>query len=480
MWREAGLKQARKVVLGTVCFVLFVLSGFLAVALAAPGDLDPTFGSNGKVTTDFGGTTDYLNAVILQPDGKIIVAGSAIMNFPPPGSHSDFALARYNADGSPDTGFGNNGKVTTTFNGGEGDGVDGLAIQPNGKIVAAGSVLSDDGASIDLGLARYNSNGSLDTTFGNGGKVTTDFAGDHEYASAVVLQPDGKIVVAGQTGSIPDIALARYNADGSLDSTFGSNGKVVTHFNGGYNVSVAAYDLARQPDGKLVIVGVYIRDYAVTPVFALARYNPNGALDSTFGSGGELITNVQGYAEALALQPDGKIIAGGHIRVGYHDNDFELARFNSDGSPDTGFGNNGKVTTTFNSNSDDLARAITLQPDGKIIAAGATGTYPHFDFALVRYTRDGQIDPSFGNNGKISTDFFGDWEEVFGVAVQPDGRILVAGDCESPSCLDFGLARYLSTSSCTYSLSSTSVYLPATGGDGSLTITTGSACNLTA
>src|SRR5437764_878674 len=281
----------------TLNFLIVILVILLAslilmhTAKAAAGDLDLTFGSNGKVTTDFGGTTDYLNAVVLQPDGKIVVAGNAIMDFPPPGSHSDFALACY-------------------------------------------------------------------------------------------------------------------NTDGSLDATFGSNGEVVTHFNGGYNVSVAAYDLARQPDGKLVIVGVYIQDYGVTPVFALARYNSNGSLDATFGSNGELITNVQGYAEAMALQPDGKIIAGGHIRVGYHDNDFELARFNSDGSPDTSFGNNGKVTTTFNSNSDDLARAITLQPDGKIIAAGATGTYPHFDFPLVRYTRDGQIDPSFGNNGKISTDFF--------------------------------------------------------------------------
>ncbi|MGB9179680.1 MAG: carboxypeptidase regulatory-like domain-containing protein, partial [Pyrinomonadaceae bacterium] len=443
-WRVAWLKQARKVVLGATCFALIVLSGLFPAAQAAQGDLDLTFGSNGKVTTDFGGTTDYGNVVVLQPDGKIIVAGHAITNFPNTGFFSDFTLARYNPNGTLDTTFGFNGKVTTHFNGGPYDAVDDIALQPDGKIVAAGHAVNDAGSSVDIAVVRYNSDGSLDTTFGNNGKVTTHLNGSSNSANGVALQPDGKIVIAGSCGeySLADIALARYNPDGSLDNSFGSSGKTTTHFNGGYNVSVSAADLVLQPDGKLVAVGYYIRDNNANAVFALARYNPDGTLDNSFGSGGEVITDIAGYASAVALQPDGRIIAIGHIRVGYRDNDVEMARFNSDGNLDTGFGNSGIVKTTFSSSSDDIGHAVTLQKDGKIVVAGHTGSYPLFDFALFRYTRDGQLDSSFGSNGKVSTDFNGNWEQAYGVAIQPDGKIVLAGECECPSGLDFAVARY--------------------------------------
>lgn len=456
---------------------LLVSPTLLYQAKAAAGDLDLAFGSNGKVTTDFGGTTDYGNAVVLQADGKIIVAGHAITDYANPGFFSDFALARYNPNGALDTTFGNNGKVTTHFNGGPFDAVDDLALQPDGKIVAAGHAVDDVGGSVDIAVVRYNSNGSLDTAFGNGGKVTTHLRDSSNSASSLVLQPDGKIVIAGATGAIPDIAVVRYNPNGSLDSTFGSNGAVITHFDGGYNVTVSAYDLALQPDGKLVTVGSYIQDYGRPAVFALARYNSDGSLDTAFGNGGEVITNVTGYAETIALQPDGKIIAGGHIRVAQHDNDIELARYNSDGSPDTGFGNNGVVRTTFSSSSDDLARTIALQADGKIIAAGHTGNYPLFDLAIVRYTSDGQLDPGFGSNGKVSTGFFSSWEEANGLAIQPDGNIVMVGEAETPSGLDFALVRYLSPSPCAYSFSSTGTYFPASGGSGSVNLTTGGGCN---
>jgi uncharacterized delta-60 repeat protein len=433
------------------CFVILVLSGFFPASQAASGDLDLTFGSNGKVLTDFGGTTDYVFATAMQPDGKLIAAGRAIKNYGDPAFFSDWALARYNPDGSPDTSFGDigdDGKVKTHFGGGQFDTVNDLALQPDGKIVAIGQAKNTSGSNIDITVVRYNTDGHLDQTFGNGGKVQTHLAGTDDQAGGVVLQPDGKIVVAGRTGNsaIANVALLRYNPDGSLDTTFGSNGTVTTHFDGGYNTTANARDLALQPDGKLVAVGFYIQDTGAGPVNALVRYNPNGSLDTTFGNGGKVVSSVAGYADKMALRPDGKIITVGHVRVGYHNNDFALARYNNDGSLDASFGSNGKVTTSFSSSSDDSAHAIALQSDGKIVVAGETGNYPHFHFAVVRYSSDGQLDPAFGSGGKVSTPLSSSWDAAYGLALQADGKIILAGECDlCPSGLDFALVRYLNS-----------------------------------
>jgi len=219
------------------------------------------------VTTDFGGS-DYGFSVALQPDGKIVVAGYA---------GGDFALARYNSDGALDTSFGSGGKVTTDFGGSYHPDGFSVALQPDGKIVVAGY------AGGDFALARYNSDGALDTSFGSGGKVTTDFGGS-DAGYSVALQPDGKIVVAGYAGL--DFALARYNSDGALDTSFGTGGKVTTDFSGGRDVG---YSVALQPDGKIVVAG-----YAGVD-FALARYNSDGALDTSFGSGGKVTTDFRRF-----------------------------------------------------------------------------------------------------------------------------------------------------------------------------------------
>ena len=467
-----------KLFLGSAVLILtFSQTTFTDIASsAAAGDLDPSFGSNGKVATDFGGSGDYVFAVALQPDGKIVAAGRKILD-----SHSDFALARYNPDGSLDASFGTSGRVTTHFNGGYNDTVTDIALKPDGKIVAVGSIVGDSGAGLDIALVCYNPDGSLDTSFGSGGKVTTDLGTDEE-AHAIALEADGRVVVAGQTGNyyLANIALTRYNPNGSLDTSFGTNGAVITHFNGGYNVSVRDFDVALQPDGKIVSVGYYQEDYGTDNDFALTRYNPDGSLDATFGNGGEVITDFAGTdddAFAIALQPDGKIIATGFTRIGYRNNDIATARYNPDGSLDTSFANNGKVTTAFSATSSDLSYSIAYQPDGKIIIAGETGNYPIFDFALVRYTGDGQLDSSFGSNGKVATDFFGQSDQSYAVALQPDSKIVVAGLTQQGSSpLDFGLARYLSPAPCACSLSSASVHLPSRGGSGSINLTTGSGC----
>ena len=272
----------------TALALALVAAALPGAAVAAPGALDPTFGTSGEVTTDFGGS-DSAQAVAIQSDGKIVAAGGTF-SFP----SGDFAVARYNVDGSLDPTFGSGGKVTTDFGGF--DAASAVVIQPDGRIVAAGR--SGGG---DFALARYNADGSLDPTFGSGGKVTTDFGGGFDAAFGVALQTDGKIIAVGQGASSFDFALARYNADGSLDPTFGSGGKVTTDFTGGFEDAIA---VAIQLDGRIVVTGQTFS--GGFQKFALARYNADGSLDTSFGSGGIVTTNFgfdSAFGGALAILP---------------------------------------------------------------------------------------------------------------------------------------------------------------------------------
>jgi uncharacterized delta-60 repeat protein/uncharacterized repeat protein (TIGR01451 family) len=385
--------------------VALVAAALPGAAVAAPGALDPSFGSGGEVTTDFGGS-DGAQAVAIQSDGKIVAVGGTF-SFP----SGDFALARYNADGSLDPSFGSGGKMTTDFGGF--DAASAAVIQPDGRIVAAGR-----SGSGDFALARYNADGSLDPTFGSGGKVTTDFGG-FDAAFGVALQADGKIVAAGQGGPGGGFALARYNTDGSLDPSFGSGGEVTTHFTSGVEVVIA---VAIQLDGKIVVTGQTFAGGFQR--FALARYNTDGSLDASFGSGGIVATNFgfdSAFGGALAIQSDGKIVAAGRAGT-----DFLLARYNGDGSPDATFGSGGIVTTDFGGTFFDAAFGVALQSNGKIVAAGGTFSFPSADFALARYNPDGSLDASFGSGGKLTTDL-GGFDVANGVALEADGKILAAG-----------------------------------------------------
>ena len=410
------------------------------------GTLDATFGSAGLVTTALG-IADGANAVAIQPDGKIIVAGSNSNNVNP----ADFGLLRYNTDGSLDTGFGLNGKVATDFGGGET--VNAISLQPDGKIVAAGSTTVGPASELAFALARYQSNGTLDLGFGSAGKVTTEFFSDSNTANAVAIQLDGKIVLAGLTrrkNTSGDMALARLSPNGKLDPSFGSGGQVVTDFS---NSEDAANAIAIQPDGKILAAG-----FANTPGggqdFALVRYNADGSLDSGFGSGGKVTTaffaGAFDEARAIALQPDGKIILAGRAQVSFDSfaYDFALARYNTDGSLDPTFGSDGKVTTDILSASADEANALMLQPDGKILAAGSARSSSSSvipDFALVRYNDRGRLDSGFGSAGRVTTDFFGSFDQATAIALQSDGKIVLAGVANPDFTLansDFALARY--------------------------------------
>jgi uncharacterized delta-60 repeat protein len=294
------------------------------------------------------------------------------------------------AAGDLDSSFGLGGKVLTDFGSGSVDTANAVAVQPNGKIVAAG--VSGTGGGEDFALARYNADGSLDSSFGLGGKVLTDFgSGSVDTANAVAVQPNGKIVAAGISGSggLFDFALVRYNANGSLDPGFGADGKVLTGFGVGSSID-AANGVALQSNGKIVAAGShFFTQLGGLLSFALARYNSDGSLDAGFGSGGKVLTGVAGAANAVTLRPNGKIVAAGFSCLNLGGpclpNDFALAGLNDDGSLDAGFGADGIVVTDLGGLL-DTANAVALEPNGKIVAAGVSDAGGTRDFALVRYT----------------------------------------------------------------------------------------------
>lgn len=433
--------------------------GFFAIAVAilcflvetvgptrlvyAAGGLDPKFGKGGKVFTHIG-FGDRVTSLAFQTDGKIIAAGGSASS----GIFyaSDFALVRYNPDGSLDTSFGVGGKVKTDFFNYE-DYINAVALQPDGKIVAAGR--ARDGAALFFGIARYNKDGSLDSTFGSGGKVVTSFFGYGDDAHALAIQPDGKLVVAGTAfaaplftgdGPNPTFGLARYNSDGRLDQTFGTAGKVTTDF---ANIITS---IAIQPDGK-IIAGGNVSNRDTNTDFAVARYNKDGSLDPTFGSGGKAVTDFLHQPDSvagLALQPDGKIVVAGSVYTSLlPDNAAEglgLARYDKDGKLDSSFGSAGKTITQG-----ELigANAVAIQPGGKIIAAGLAFHSPsNADFALVRYNPDGSLDKGFGQGGIVTADFTPN-DQAFALGIQSDGKVVIGGAAyDAQSGNGFALARY--------------------------------------
>jgi len=426
-----------------VVFNLLTILGAKPVAAAA-GDLDTTFGTDGKVITTVGvpTTANLAYSIAIQSDGKIVVAGEARNGF----NNSDFAVVRYNTDGSLDTSFGQGGKVTTAI-GSADDVALSVALQPDGKIVVAG--VSDNGSNFDFAIARYNMDGSLDTNFGTGGKVTTEVGYRYAIAFSVAIQSDGKIVVAGGLPSGESYAaLVRYNADGTLDTNFGTDGKVTQYLG---PVGIGSFlSVALHSDGKIVVAGYSYNN--VDYDFALARYDTDGSLDTTFGTDGNVITAIDDDEKAysVALQSDGKIVVAGQRSNSGGNFDFALVRHNTDGSLDTNFGTGGKVTTEVGSY-DDYAHSVALQPDGKIVVAGFSDNGSNFDFAIARYNMDGSLDTSFGTGGKVTTEVGSYDDYAYSVALQPDGKIVVAGCGGLDNGCNFSLVRYAGTPSATSS-----------------------------
>lgn len=411
-----------------------------------PGALDTSF-AGGKVIVPMGASDDYAFALAVQPDGKLIVAGRAAEH------RGDLALLRLERDGTPDTTFGAGGKVLTDVAGGA-ETAYAVAVQPDGKIVIAGSATV--GASLDFVVARYLPSGAIDTTFGAAatpGLITTAFGADSDTAYALVLQPDGKIVVGGDTsqGSSTtgvDFALARFDANGALDPTFGdaaTPGKVVTSIaaNSGRDT---IYALALQDvEGEQRIVAA-----GGEGDFTLARYTANGQLDPSFGVSGKVkgvYGSVIGAARAVAVTADGKLLIAGN-----HQGDFALARFSAAGQLDSTFGGSaaGKVVTPIAVDNDDEARGLALDADGKIVVAGWAneGASTSGNFALARYGADGLLDPTFGGTGTVITPVAAGTkaDQATAVLLQVDERIpavrVVAAGSANGSNNDFAITRY--------------------------------------
>lgn len=395
------------------------------VTQAPVSGLDPGYGNGGKVTT---GMPIGAVAMALQPDGKAVLVGGQ-------------TLARYNTNGTLDGTFGTGGLVTVGFNGGLLDNVLGLALQPDGKIVVVG--FTAVGGQDDFAVARYSSTGQLDPTFGTGGNVHIDFGGQTDRAYAALILPGGDIIVAGHaalpiTGGFDnDFALARFSSTGVLVSSFGTGGKVTTNIGGRTDLAYAA---ALQSDGKIVVAGRVADRGGDDPDVGMVRYNDNGSLDLTFGNQGLVRSLLAGWDEAsdIQLQPDGKIVLAVQAVVGSNF-DFEVARFESDGSPDQGFGTQGIATTSFGTTT-DFAKAVALQADGKIVVVGNSALVSN-DLTVARFTAGGVLDNSFGTGGKVIVDFFGSSDGAEAIAIQADGKILAAGFARNGSQTGVGVVR---------------------------------------
>jgi len=352
------------------------------------------------------------------------------------GMNNFFALARYNSTGAIDTTFGSGGVVTGTL-GGAYDIFYSVAVLPSNKILAAGTA---GAVTNDFTLARYNSNGTLDTLFGAGGITATAIGPDGDHAYAMAVQADGKIVLGGyaSNGAAGNFGLVRYNPDGGLDTSFGAAGITTTAISADEDFIRA---LALAPDGKIVAAGYYNNGVDLYD-FALARYNSNGALDDTFGISGVVTTTIGSFYDqihALALQADGKIIVGGYTSNGSN-SDFCLARYNANGALDASFGANG-ITTTAIGSSDSQIDALALQSDGRILAAGYSHNGSNVEFCLARYNADGSLDDTFGVGGIVITDN-SDSEQCLALLIQPDNRILAGGMSNPGSAGSFVLVRY--------------------------------------
>ena len=388
-------------------YLLATLAAFTHTINAAPGDLDLSFEGTGVVTTSFANQRTGAHGVAIQADGKVVVVGHSYNGLP---LLDDFTVVRYNASGTLDTSFNGTGKVITDIGGfssdGEGDYGRCVAIQSDGKIVVAGyarvgGTLTQGGTDA-IALVRYNTNGSLDTTFNITGKVITNATIGDAQARCIALQSDGKIVVAGSTGS--EVVVARYNENGSLDTTFNGTGVVSTPDESGRAV---ADGIAIQNDGKILVSSDVSYGYGID--VSLLRYNTNGTLDTSFNGTGKVITSLVDISElydignSVAVQNDGKIVV-----VGFSG----LARYNPNGTLDTTFNGTGKVID--GGGAQNSGNRVAIQVDDKIVVARGG--------VVSRYNGNGSLDATFGNVGRAAS---GTGVEC--VALQNDGRIVVAG-----------------------------------------------------
>ncbi len=447
---ESGNDEAHSVAIqgdGKIVAVGFSASDFAAVRYNVDGSLDNTFSGDGMLTTIIGSSSDAY-AVAIQGDSKIVAAGASYSN------EGDFAVVRYNNNGTTDNSFASDGKIVTNIGGPDIAATDNsfaVAVKSSNKIVLAGtSSLSGSDSKSDLALVQYNTDGTIDNSFGFQGKVLGEFEGGKFAANAVAIQPDDKIIVGGYFFNTKSyFALVRYNANGSLDATFDQDGIVTTNISGvGTDI---CHSIVVQPDGKILAAGFTQSCLnGCNTDFALVRYNTNGSLDNTFSGDGMLTTDFSSPTDVInsvALQPDGKIVVVGYTNNGSN-NDIAIARYNADGTLDNTFSGDGKLTTGFGRNYDDYGQCVKIQADGKIIAGGYSGKtlVKDNDFVLVRYNTNGTLDNTFNSVGSVITTINGTSADYCtSIILEASGKIIAGGYyINAQGHADFALSRYLS------------------------------------
>ncbi|HEX3147871.1 MAG TPA: hypothetical protein VHR66_07285 [Gemmataceae bacterium] len=408
----------------------------------AAGQLDSLFGPGGIALTSMGPGRDEARSVKVDASGRYVVGGWAFN-----GTNYDFALSRYDSNGALDTSFGSGGKVITAIGSGD-DFIQAIALDQSGQIVAAGYSMT--GGNADFALARYNTDGSPDTSFGSGGKIVTPIGAFDDMAYAIAIDSVQRIVVGGSSsdGSVNHFGIARYTPSGALDSSFGSGGKVTTVLE---SFDDEIYDVAIDSSDRIVAVGTSNRG----PVwdFAVARYDVNGSLDPTFDGDGVALTPIglYAYAYGVAIDDVGRIVVGGHS-FDNSNNNMALARYLPNGTLDSTFDDDGYLTVSSGPNS--YIHTITIDSSGRIIAAGNENTGGHLSGNQVvggqwyttveRFNSNGTLDASFDGDGKVVTQTgVGQLALTRNVAIDAQGRVIVAGFASNGTNDDFFIARYL-------------------------------------
>lgn len=393
------------------------------VLLAQPGTLDNSFGQGGVVLTSMTDGYPECFTSIVQPDGKIIASGRFTETEVSNGFFDGFLLERYLSSGIIDTSFGDSGRIVTDFNHTYENAYH-LALQPDGKILAAGyGYVNQSNPNYNALIARYLPDGSLDAGFGNGGKVVLDFGIGNDNVSNILILPNDKIMVCGYV-TFHVVTLARYNSNGTLDESFGNNGTITTDL-GQWPI---LNDAVLQADEKIVVAGS-IGDGGAKK-FLLMRYKQDGTLDESFGEGGKTITDFDVYSEeinALQIKADGKIIVAGYTGSNTINTSGAIARYESQGVLDNSFGLNGKVTTAVIDRDLNFTDIIIDGHNNIVVSSRYDDVLnPISDFAILRYKSTGLLDSTFSADGIAVTDL-GFFENAWSVNLNIDGDYILAG-----------------------------------------------------
>jgi uncharacterized delta-60 repeat protein len=410
--------------------------------LAQPGSLDLSFGQAGKIVTDVGQIPNVATNLLIQPDGKLVSTGYSVTGT----TSSDILMIRYLPAGSPDPSFGINGVVRTVITGR--DIITASCIQNDGKILVGGYAFN--GNDNDFAMVRYNTDGTRDGSFGSGGIVLTDFENGDDKVSKMAIQPDGKILLVGScsnsSNSDFDIAVARYDIQGVLDVVFGQQGKIKLNV-GSPGLWQSCKAVALQADGKILLSGyteqvIQLSELVVN--FVLIRVEVDGKLDNGFADHGIAVTPIgkDDVSNAIAIQGDGKIVSFGSTESVLGDpQDLALVRYTPDGQLDLSFGQGGIVTKSLNVG-DDFARSVLIQPDGKFLLSGFTkDANKEYDIFVTRFNDNGSPDASFGAIGNLVIDFYGKSDFNAGIAFLNDKSIVAFGHVEFNGDYDFALAK---------------------------------------